>query len=130
MIKLYQFSCNEDPSNFDDFDRDILTRLEWSWGFGDKASISETISNVDGRYECLDDLMKQGAHLGCYISKINRTAFYTLVKTHAPKDYDFGDVIQIADLINSYRLVAIPNNSVENQLARYSSGLHASRKVD
>lgn len=57
----------------------------------------------------------------------NVTDRYSLLRTRAPKNYDYSYVIEIGTMPGEFgeeRLVAIPNRSVEYQSGRYSSGLY------
>ncbi len=55
---------------------------------------------------------------------------YVFVKTDAPKSYDYGYCIQVANYPGEARFVLIPALRAEYQRARYSSGLHTSEVVE
>jgi hypothetical protein len=53
---------------------------------------------------------------------------YRLVRTTAPKDYDYGYVIEVGTVqgeSKTERLVAMPERNVAYQTGRYSSGLYS-----
>lgn len=55
------------------------------------------------------------------------TERFSLLRTRAPKDYDYNYVITIGRMDGEFgeeRLVAIPKRSVEYQSGRYSSGMY------
>lgn len=57
---------------------------------------------------------------------IDYTEQYALLRTRAPKDYDYGycvEVGQVAGEFGDERLVAMPKDRVEYQSGRYSSGM-------
>lgn len=57
---------------------------------------------------------------------VNATRFtqsYTLVETRAPRAYDYHGVIQVEDG-GSSRIVAIPDEDLPIQSARYQSGMY------
>lgn len=57
----------------------------------------------------------------------NVTERYALLRTRAPKSYDYAYVIDIGTMPGEFgeeRLVAIPKRSVEYQSGRYASGMH------
>ena len=54
------------------------------------------------------------------------TADYTLLRTRAPVAYDYDYCIEIGTMAGKFgeeRLVAVPNDRVEYQSGRYSSGM-------
>ena len=54
------------------------------------------------------------------------TATFSLLRTRAPKAYDYSYVIEIGTMPGEFgeeRLLAIPKRSVEYQSGRYSSGM-------
>jgi hypothetical protein len=56
----------------------------------------------------------------------NVTDEYRLLRTRAPKDYDYGYVIEIGTMQGEFgveRLVAMPEDKVNYQSGRYASGL-------
>jgi len=55
------------------------------------------------------------------------TPMFSLLRTRAPKEYDYSYVITIGRMDGEFgeeRLVAIPKRSVEYQSGRYSSGMY------
>ena len=57
---------------------------------------------------------------------VDLTGNYELLRTRAPQNYDYSYVIEVAKMQGEFgeeRLVAIPNDSVEYQSGRYSSGM-------
>ena len=50
---------------------------------------------------------------------------FGLCETNAPKAYDHGNTISLADLGEDLRLVLIPWNAVEWSRGRYGSGMYA-----
>lgn len=61
------------------------------------------------------------------------TKTYILLKTNAPKSYDFGNVIPIQEYTHedkTTRWVLIPKDSVGNQQSRYLSGIFTSEIAD
>jgi hypothetical protein len=56
------------------------------------------------------------------------TAKYRLLRTRAPESYDYGYVIEIGRVTGEFgeeRLVAMPQERVEYQSGRYSSGMYS-----
>jgi len=53
---------------------------------------------------------------------------YTVVETRAPRAYDYHGVIQVEDG-GSSRIVAIPDEDVQIQTARYQSGMYGAAAV-
>lgn len=53
---------------------------------------------------------------------------YTVFETRAPRAYDYHGVIQVEDA-GDIRLVAIPDEDVPMQTARYMSGMYAAQGV-
>jgi len=54
------------------------------------------------------------------------TATFSLLRTRAPKSYDYGYVLEIGRMDGEFgeeRLVAMPKKSVDYQSGRYSSGM-------
>lgn len=54
------------------------------------------------------------------------TPMFALLRTRAPKEYDYGYIIEIGRMAGEFgeeRLVACPKRSVEYQSGRYSSGM-------
>ena len=64
-------------------------------------------------------------HSGKWVA-CDYSAIYKLVRTRAPKDYDYGYCVEIATVAGEFgpeRLVAMPADRVEYQSGRYSSGM-------
>jgi hypothetical protein len=53
---------------------------------------------------------------------------YTVGETRAVKAYDYGGVIELEG--GETRIVAIPDETVPMQTARYASGMHAFKPLD
>jgi len=61
------------------------------------------------------------------------TAEYAIVRTRAPKDYDYSyclDIGTVAGDRGQERIIAIPKHSVAYQTARYGSGLYGTVSCD
>lgn len=80
--------------------------------FGDGSSINATAEDreVSGKWVVID-----------------YSDIYRLVRTRAPKDYDYAycvDVGRVDGMTSEERLVAMPHDRVEYQSQRYSSGMY------
>ena len=80
--------------------------------FGDGGSINACAENRD--------------YSGNWVV-IDYSNIYKLIRTRAPKDYDYGycvEVGQVDGMNSTERLVAMPEDKVEYQSGRYSSGMY------
>jgi len=79
--------------------------------FGDGGSINASAENRD----------HSGKWVVCDYSDI-----YTLVRTRAPKDYDYAYCVEVGVTTTEFgeeRMVAMPSDRVAYQSGRYSSGM-------
>jgi hypothetical protein len=117
------------------FDKLIEDRPDATRRFYDEAG---DLARIDGFYVSLpmSTTSKQFFVAEQYLRSLvgdpphlieNVTATFSLLRTRAPKSYDYGYVIDIGTMPGEFgeeRLVAIPKRSVEYQSGRYSSGMY------
>lgn len=97
----------------------------------DDKFVSEIMSTTEDRYFAVESYLRcLFGDRGSRWDTKDLTSEYRLLRTSAPKDYDYGYVIEIGTCPGLSgkidRMVAMPAKSVEYQSGRYSSGLFTS----
>lgn len=104
------------------------------WGRRGDYWVSEPLATTDRRFSDISSSFRgifgQWEGEGPWHVE-DLTENYRLVRTTAPKSYDYGYVIEIGVIPaeterDTARLVAMPRENVEYQTGRYSSGLYIS----
>lgn len=111
-----------------DDDKPSVTRLRATCDlhYDKHTFISEPMPTTSVRFfnaeQCLRSMFGDPPHL---IEDI--TAEYRLLRTRAPKSYDYSYVVEVGTMEGEFgteRLVAIPRTSVDYQSGRYASGMY------
>lgn len=130
MFRIIQFKI---PAK--QFEQLIEDHHEATRRFYDKAG---DLQKVDGFYTSLPMSTTSAQFFVCeqYLRSLvgdpphlieDVTERFALLRTRAPKSYDYNYVIDIGRMDGEFgeeRLVAIPKRSVEYQSGRYASGMH------
>ena len=134
MIRIIQFKINrESLIDSAEFNRSAvehiheLTKLESD---GD-VFLTERMATSEPRFFEIEGYLRSIFGDRSKWDVIDVSAEYKVIRTSAPKDYDYGYVIELGDAPEAKyhkpeRLVAMPESRVEYQSGRYSSGLHSS----
>lgn len=102
---------------------DAVESLDRYQGFYTSNPMSTTSKEFFVAEQYLRSLVGDPPHL---IADL--TANYRLLRTRAPKDYDYGYVIEIGKMQGEFgeeRLVAMPQERVNYQSGRYASGMYS-----
>ena len=97
----------------------------------DDKFVSEIMSTTEDRYFAIESYLRSlFGDRGSRWDTKDLTSEYSLLRTSAPVDYDYGYVIEIDTCPGLGgkidRMVAMPKTRVEYQSGRYSSGLFTS----
>ena len=97
---------------------------------GDDKFTSEIMSTTEDRYFAIENYLRSLFGDRTKWDTKDLTSEYSLLRTSAPVDYDYGYVIEIGTCPGLSgkidRMVAMPKTRVEYQSGRYSSGLFTS----
>lgn len=88
---------------------------------------AEPMATTEARYFVVEQWLRSMFGDRIHWDTVDLTADYTLLRTRAPKAYDYGYVIEIGRMDGEFgeeRMVAIPKESVAYQSGRYSSGMY------
>lgn len=100
-----------------------LTRLDSS---GD-SFYTDVMATTEARYFTVEQYLRSMFGDRIHWDVVDLSDKYKLLRTRAPKAYDYGYVVEIGRMDGEFgeeRLVAMPKESVEYQSGRYSSGMY------
>jgi hypothetical protein len=96
--------------------------------------VSEPMATTERRYFDIEQGLRSMFGDRIHWDVVDITDKYRLLRTRAPRAYDYGYVIEVGEMPfrpekneterDTERLVAIPKESVEYQSGRYASGMY------
>jgi hypothetical protein len=135
MFRIIQFQLPKErlielaETNRDSVERvQNLVRIDSIDGF----FVTEPMATTSAKYFELEQYIMGLFHTPAKLTK-DLTGDYRLLRTRAPKAYDYGYCIEIGTMQGEFgeeRLVAMPAKSVEYQSGRYMSGMYTPVLID
>lgn len=131
MFRIIQFRVpgdmilgSEDMPRFKDFHK--AAGLSTDYSATSELHVSKPMATTQKEFFICEQLLRGIVGDPSHVIH-DVTPDYSLLRTRAPRDYDYAYVIEIGRMEGEFgeeRIVAIPKKSVAYQSGRYSSGLH------
>jgi len=134
MIRIVQFKIDyEALIASSEFNRSTVEKIQelTKLDSEDDVFLTDRMATSESRFFEIEGYLRSMFGDRTKWDVIDLSEEYKVLRTSAPKDYDYAYVIELGTFDaekyrKSERLVAMPASRVEYQSGRYSSGLHSS----